>query len=79
MKNYIYLTTFNYTHESFIVKALLEQESIRFQLKYDSLFSLLPLASTPYGGIRLLVHPKDFKKAKKILDSFQDNSHLKIV
>ncbi|MFD1094524.1 putative signal transducing protein [Salegentibacter chungangensis] len=79
MREYIFLISFTYPHECLVIKNLFEQENIRFYMRNETLVSLIPFSSNAFGGIRLMVHPKDFKKAKKILDSFQNSSHLKIV
>ncbi|KIX20518.1 hypothetical protein SY27_11420 [Flavobacterium sp. 316] len=79
MKNYITVAIFNFQHETYIVKNLLEQEDIQHFFENETLVSIDPFASIAYGGIKLKVHPNDIKRTKEILDSLKNDNHLKIV
>lgn len=79
MKEYITVAIFNYQHETFIIKNLLEQEGIKYIFENETLVSIDPFASIAYGGIKLKVHSNDLERAKQILDSFKNDNHLKIV
>ncbi|MFZ0488637.1 MAG: DUF2007 domain-containing protein [Salegentibacter sp.] len=80
MKNYTCIAIFTYPHECIVIKSLFDSAGIDFFFENETLISLLPFSSYAFGGIKLHVHNTDYKKAKDILDSFQNNSpHLKIV
>lgn len=80
MKDYTCLATFTYHHEYFVLRLKFEEAGIRHYFQNETLVGLLPLSSFAFGGIRLMVHPADLKKAKQIIDSLNDNSsHLRIV
>ena len=79
MKNYITVAIFNFQHETYIVKNLLEQEDIQHFFDDDTLVSIDPFASIAYEEIKLKVHPNDIKRTKEILDSLKNDNHLKIV
>ena len=80
MKDYRCIATFTYPHEYFVIKLKFEEASVRHYFQNETLIGLLPLSSFAFGGIRLMVHPKDIKKAKQIIDSLNDkSSHLRIV
>lgn len=80
MKAYKCLTTFTYPHEYFVLKLEFEDAGIRYYFQNETLVGLLPLSSFAFGGIRLMVHPSDFRRAKQIIDSLNDkSSHLRIV
>jgi hypothetical protein len=79
MKDYVIVAIFNFPHETFIIKNLLDQEEIEHVFENETLVSIDPFASIAYGGIKLKVHPKDLIRAKEILDSFKNDNHLKIV
>ena len=79
MKDYVIVAIFNFPHETFIIKNLLDQEEIEHVFENETLVSIDPFASIAYGGIKLKVHPKDLIRTKEILDSFKNDNHLKIV
>lgn len=80
MKDYRCLATFTYSHEYFILKIKFEHAGVRHYFRNETLIDIFPLSSLAFGGIRLMVHPSDFKKAKQIIDSLDDkSSHLRIV
>ena len=71
------IAIFNYPHEIFVLKSILENEGIPFLFQNENLVSVNPLASYAYGGIQLKIHPNDFVKVQEILDNL--NNNLKIV
>ncbi|VXC10166.1 conserved hypothetical protein [Flavobacterium sp. 9AF] len=79
MKEFVTVAVFNFPHETFILKNLLDQEGIEYIFQNETLVSIDPFASIAYGGIQLKVHPNDLIKAKEILDSYKNDNHLKIV
>lgn len=78
MKQFITLSTFTYQHEYSVLKLLLEQEQIRFFFENETMIGVFPFYSHALGGIRLKVHPKDYDKALRVLNSFKA-SPLRIV
>lgn len=79
MKEFITVAIFNFPHETYIIKNLLENEGISYFFENEMLVSIDPFASIAYGGIKLKVHPNDLIYTKEILDRFQNDNHLKIV
>lgn len=79
MKEFITVAIFNFPHETYILKNLLENEGISYFFENETLISIEPFASIAYGGIKLKVHLKDLEHTKEILDRFRNDNHLKIV
>ena len=80
MEDYLTLAVFTYPHETLIVRNLLESEGIRYVFLNETMVSIFPFYSNALGGIKLKVHPDDFKAARKILEKLDpSDSHLKIV
>ncbi|MVO10590.1 DUF2007 domain-containing protein [Flavobacterium sp. TP390] len=79
MKDFVTIAIFNFPHETYILKNLLDQENIVHFFENETLVAIDPFASIAYGGIKLKVHPKNIQKAKEILDRFHNDNHLKIV
>ncbi|NHN25583.1 DUF2007 domain-containing protein [Flavobacterium jejuense] len=79
MKQFITVAIFNFPHETFILKNLLENEGISHFFENETLVAIDPFASIAYGGIKLKVHPNDLERTKVILDRFKNDNHLKIV
>ena len=79
MKDFIIVAIFNFPHETYILKNLLENEGIYHFFENETLVSIDPFASIAYGGIKLKVHPNDLERTKVILDQFKNDNHLKIV
>ncbi|AVR44830.1 hypothetical protein C7S20_05865 [Christiangramia fulva] len=80
MKDYLCLATFTYSHEYFVLKLKFDGAGIRYYFQNETLVNIFPLSSVAFGGIRLMVHPDDYKKAKQIIESLDDrSSHLRIV
>ncbi len=79
MKEFITVAIFNFPHETYILKNLMENEGISYFFENETLISIEPFASIAYGGIKLKVHLKDLERTKEILDRFRNDNHLKIV
>lgn len=79
MKDFITIATFTYPHEYMVLKLLLEQESISYFFRNETMIGVFPFYSNALGGIRLLVHQNDKDRAVQILNDLNDNSHLRIV
>jgi hypothetical protein len=77
MEEFKTIATFNFIHEIFVLKSILEHEGIRYFFQNENLIAIDPLASYAYGGILLKIHPNDFEKVQIILDEL--NSNLNIV
>ena len=79
MKDFIIVAIFNFPHETFILKNLLENEGISYFFENEMLVSIDPFASIAYGGIKLKVHLQDLERTKEMLDRLKNDNHLKIV
>ncbi|MEG0697795.1 putative signal transducing protein [Flavobacterium plurextorum] len=77
MESFQTIATFNYQHETVVLKHLLEQEEIPYFFENEMTLSVVPMYSTALGGIKLKVHPNDFEQVQEILDNL--NNPLKIV
>lgn len=77
MESFQTIATFNYQHETIVLKHLLEQEEIPYFFENEMTLSVVPMYSTALGGIKLKVHPNDFEQVQEILDNL--NNPLKIV
>ena len=77
MESFKTIAVFNYTHETVVLKHLLEQEEIPYFFENEMTLSVVPMYSAALGGIKLKVHPNDFEEVQQILDNL--NSPLKIV
>jgi len=80
MKDYINLATFTFPHEILVLRSKFEESNITHYFQNEALIGLIPFSSFAFGGIKLMVHPRDITAAKEILDSFNDkSSSLRIV
>ena len=79
MKEFVTVAIFNFPHETYILKNLLENEGISYFFENETLVAIDPFVSIAYGGIKLKVHPNDLERTKVILDRFKNDNHLKIV
>ena len=79
MKEFVTVAIFNFPHETYILKNLIENEGISYFFENETLVAIDPFVSIAYGGIKLKVHPNDLERTKVILDRFKNDNHLKIV
>ncbi|MGK0378904.1 DUF2007 domain-containing protein [Patiriisocius sp. Uisw_017] len=79
MENFKTIAIFSFPTEYHVLQHLLEQGAISFIFQNETMISVLPFHSNPFGGIRLKVHKDDIEKAKKIMNSLEDDSHLSVV
>ena len=79
MENFITIATFNYQHETYILKNLLDQEGIAYFFENENIVGIDPFASIAYRGIKLKVHQNDEIAVKEILKRLNEDDHLKIV
>ena len=75
MKEFVTVAIFNFPHETYILKNLLENEGISYFFENETLVAIDPFASIAYGGIKLKVHPNDLESTKVILDRFKNDNH----
>ncbi|MFD2908569.1 DUF2007 domain-containing protein [Flavobacterium ardleyense] len=79
MKDFITVATFNFQHEIFSLKNILEQEGIVYFFENETLIGIDPFGSIAYGGIKLKVHTNDEELVRGILKGLNENDPLKIV
>ena len=79
MEDFKTVAIFTFASEYTVLQHLLEQAEIRFFFQNETMISVLPFHSNAFGGIRLKVHPQDIEKAKAIIFSLEDDSHLSVV
>ncbi|MBB4118447.1 hypothetical protein GGR32_000721 [Mesonia hippocampi] len=79
MQDFVTLAQFTYAYEYTVLKHLLDEENIRYFFQNETVLGVVPFYANALGGIFLKVHPKDFVKAKKILDSFYNDNHLHVI
>ncbi|HEY8367090.1 MAG TPA: hypothetical protein VIL57_08080 [Bacteroidia bacterium] len=66
----ILLYSFYSISEASIFSGMLKRDGIFNQIINENINSIYPLSNLANGGINILVHPKDFEAAKKLLDEF---------
>lgn len=79
MENFKTIAIFTFATEYYVLQHLLEQAAISFIFQNETIISVLPFHSNRFGGIRLKVHKDDIEKAKGIMNSLEDDSHLSVV
>ncbi|MGK0385418.1 MAG: hypothetical protein ACI849_000019 [Patiriisocius sp.] len=79
MEDFKTIAIFTFPSEYAVLQHLLEQSGLQFVFQNETMISVLPFHSNAFGGIRLKVHPKDIEKAKDIINSLEDDSHLSVV
>ena len=79
MEDFKTVAIFTFASEYTVLQHLLEQAEIRFFFQNETMISVLPFHSNAFSGIRLKVHPQDIEKAKVIIFSLEDDSHLSVV
>src|SRR3989304_9322728 len=67
MKDWITILAFTYPHEAHLAKGKLESEGIDVQIKDEMTVQVHNFYSNAIGGVKLLVHKTDFKRANQIL------------
>lgn len=63
---------FEYSTEAQMVKSKLDSEDISTMLMDEKTIDSDPLISQAIGGVKLLVHKRDFIKAKAIFDQIRE-------
>ncbi|MGJ8665335.1 MAG: DUF2007 domain-containing protein [Patiriisocius sp.] len=79
MEDYKTIAVFTFPNEYAVLQHLFEQAELRYFFQNETMISVLPFHSNAFGGIRLKVHPSDIDKAKVIMNSLEDDSHLSVV
>ena len=69
--SYTVLAVFEYSTEAQITKTKLESEGVRTNLADEKTIDTDPLLSQAIGGVKLLVHNDDFKKAVVIYNDIR--------
>ncbi|AZJ33283.1 Putative signal transducing protein [Tenacibaculum mesophilum] len=69
--NYTILAVFEYSTEAQVVKAKLDSEGIRTMLMDEKTIDSDPLISQVIGGVKLLVHNNDLKKAATVYNEIR--------
>lgn len=68
---WVTIATYNWVHDGYIPRALLESEGIQCQLRDENMAQLYSLAGGALGGCRLQCLSEDVSKAKTILDRLE--------
>ena len=79
MEKFKTIAIFTFPSEYIVLDHLLEQANLRHVFQNEMMVSVLPFHSNAVGGIRLKVHLEDVEKAKIIISSLEDDSHLSVV
>ncbi len=79
MEDFETIAIFNYTHEIVVLKHLLQRQGILYYFENETMSSIVPFYSNALGGIKLKIHPNDFKTVRIILDKLNNDSNLNIV
>lgn len=66
----ILLYSFYSLSEASIFSGMLKRDGIFNQIINANINTIYPLSNLANGGINILVHPKDFEAAKKLLEEF---------
>ncbi len=61
--NFEILAVFNYSTEAHVTKSRLDSDGFKTMLMDETTIDTDPLVSNAIGGVKLLVHKKDFEKA----------------
>tara|TARA_R110002050_G_scaffold125694_1_gene245910 strand:- start:348 stop:725 length:378 start_codon:yes stop_codon:yes gene_type:complete len=61
--NFKILAVFNYSTEAHVTKSRLDSDGFETMLMDETTIDTDPLVSNAIGGVKLLVHKKDFEKA----------------
>ena len=70
-ENYTVLAVFEYSTEAQLVKSKLDSEEINSMLMDEKTIDTDPLLSQAIGGVKLLVHNDDLKKASTIYNEIR--------
>lgn len=69
--NFALLAVFEYSTEAQITKTKLESENIKTMLADEKTIDTDPLLSQAIGGVKLLVHNKDYDRAIEIYNNIR--------
>ncbi|QOD60090.1 DUF2007 domain-containing protein [Polaribacter haliotis] len=69
--DYTILAVFIYSTEAHVTKSRLDSEGFNTMLMDETTIDTDPLVSNAIGGVKLLVHNKDFEKAAKIYNEIR--------
>jgi hypothetical protein len=77
MNAMITVEIFQLPQELYILKTVLERESIPYYFENETIVSIDPFASIALGGIKLKVHPENKERTLQLLEDL--NNPLSIV
>jgi len=77
MNAMITVAIFQLPQELYILKTVLERESITYYFENETIVSIDPFASIALGGIKLKVHPENKERTLQLLEDL--NNPLSIV
>lgn len=69
--NFKILAVFEFSTEAHVTKSRLDSEGFTTMLMDEKTIDTDPLISNAIGGVKLLVHTKDFKKAAEIYNEIR--------
>jgi hypothetical protein len=70
--DYIVLAVFEFSTEAHVTRSKLSSEGIRTMLMDEKTIDSDPLLSQAIGGVKLLIHKEDQKKAVEIYNKIRD-------
>ena len=69
--NFKILAVFNYSTEAHVTKSRLDSDGFETMLMDETTIDTDPLVSNAIGGVKLLVHKKDFDKAALVYNEIR--------
>tara|TARA_R110002051_G_scaffold23818_1_gene59704 strand:- start:621 stop:998 length:378 start_codon:yes stop_codon:yes gene_type:complete len=69
--NFEILAVFNYSTEAHVTKSRLDSDGFETMLMDETTIDTDPLVSNAIGGVKLLVHKKDFEKAALVYNEIR--------
>tara|TARA_R110001606_G_scaffold101402_1_gene222534 strand:+ start:88 stop:465 length:378 start_codon:yes stop_codon:yes gene_type:complete len=69
--NFKILAVFNYSTEAHVTKSRLDSDGFETMLMDETTIDTDPLVSNAIGGVKLLVHKKDFEKAALVYNEIR--------
>ena len=70
--NYSIIAVFEYSTEAHVTKSKLDSEGFKTMLMDEKTIDSDPLISNAIGGVKLLVHKDDFKKALDVYNQIRE-------
>lgn len=76
---WVLLRAFSNNLEANVVCSFLNSQGIETQSKDEHIVNINWLYSNAVGGVKVMVHEGDFKKAVELLENQENRSHLEVV